>query len=692
VPRTSAQSYARNRSSQRGRNERNRDDSNKWKAEDRARKLEERSFIGWDSEGYSPVEGEPQLTMLFGCSVPGRHVIGEKVSTKEMLDLILSVEADFPDAFHVGFAFEYDVNQILQDLPWRYLNLLKDFGRVRWNGYKIKHIPHKMFTVSKSGIVATVYDVFGYFHSKYTTAIEKYGVGTAAQRVRIAAGKERRGNFTWADIDEVLDYWSVEISLLPALMDCIRDAAYGGGFRITQWYGPGALANYALRHNGVSAYMSKRIPGFAQAAIRAAFAGGRFQAWQCGEYDGDVYTRDKNSAYIQAIAELPRLDNGKWVRGDASKIKSRNDIARFGLYHITFDTNDDSRGGQWRDRGIPEPPYPLFHRDKNGKLTWPGRVDGWYWSPEAKLVAESKHAKFDEAIIYQDDGTYPFGWVEERYQTRVHLQEMGNPAEKAFKWALAAMFGAFARRVGWDKKTRKPPRSHELAWAGYTTSHCRAAIYPVAVYAYRKGGLISVDTDGVTATVPFPEDITPEGYGTGLGEWKQEHFSGMLYWQNGIYWLRDPDNGEWKEAKSRGVPKGVISLSDAQAALADASFKRPYKPAEIVTQRTRYVGYKQGLNNQFGRWRVWSTEPNKIMFGGTGKGAHLPPFCRACQAGNQVLHTITHFPPSVMESTPHKLPWLEAMADDTAIGTIDVENFIIAETEIIDERDERDYL
>lgn len=690
--RTSEEAIERDRVSSRARYHRNKPQRQKGEAEYRARMFEQRPFIGWDSEGYDTEPGTPQLTMLFGCSVPGRYVIGERVSTKEMLDLILQVEAEFPDAFHIGFSFDYDVNQILQDLPWRYLNLLKDFGKVRWNGYRIKHIPHKMFTVSKAGITATIYDVFGYFHSKYTTALDKYHVGTVEQRKRIARGKDHRGNFTWAEIDEVLEYWSVEISLLPDLMEHIREACYNGGFRISKWYGPGALANYMLRHNGVRQYMSKRIPGYAQAAIRAAFAGGRFQAWQCGEYIGDVYTRDKNSAYVQAIALLPRLDNGKWSRVDAHKINSDRDIARFGLYHIVFDIGDRANGSEWRNRGIPEPPYPLFHRDSHGRLSWPSRTDGWYWSPEARLVAGSEFATFVEAIEYSDDGSYPFAWVDERYQTRVHLQEMGNPAEKAFKWALAAMFGAFARRVGWDKKTRKPPLSHELAWAGFITSHCRAAIYPVAVYAHRHGGLISVDTDGVTSTVPFPENITPEGYGSGLGEWKQEHFSGILYWQNGIYWLRDEDGRDWQEAKSRGVPKGVISREDAEAAFASASFKPPYSPAVIKTRKTRYVGYKQGLNGQFARWRVWSTEDGKLVFGGTGKGAHFPPMCRACCRGDRRLHTITHIPPREMVSEPHKLPWLEELSDDMAIGNIDVENFITSEAEIIDERDERDYL
>lgn len=682
MSRSSHTAIERDRVSARSRYHRTRDHARKVQKAYKEERYENRPFIGWDSEGYDyfichadgTVEKGPQRTMLFGCSVPGKYVTGIAVSSKEMLDLILQVESEFPESFHVGFSFDYDVNQILQDLPWRLLAVLKILGTVKWKGFRISHVPHKIFSVSKDGVSVTIYDCFGYFHSKYTHALDKYKVGSAEKLRIIAEGKSRRGTFTYAELPEVITYWEAEISLLPELMEHIRTAAYGGGFRIGAWHGPGALANYALRYNGAREYMSRNVPGYAKAAIRLAYAGGRFQAWQCGEYNGDIYTLDKNSAYVQAISILPNLAKGRWERQDASKIHGPDDIARFGLYHIIFDDHIPQRQREWRARGIPERPYPLFHRDKNGRLTWPDRVDGWYWSPEARIVAGIPQARFAESIVFCDDGTFPFRWVSDSYDTRVHLQDMGNPAEKAYKWALAAIYGAFARRVGWDRKTRQAPRSHELAWAGYITSHCRAAIFDVAQYAYKKGGLISVDTDGVTSTVPFPESLVPEGFGKGLGQWKQEHFSSLLYWQNGIYWLRDEDGKTWKEAKSRGVPKGVISITHAQEALANASFVPPYKPAKIVTTRTRYIGYRQALGGrQFNRWRKWEHEPNEITFGGAGKGTHIPPFCHECRTQAGGLHTITHIPPKQLISVEHRLPWLQAEPDDMTVGEIEQE-------------------
>jgi len=63
------------------------------------------------------------------------------------------------------------------------------------------------------------------------------------------------------------------------------------------------------------------------------------------------------------------------------------------------------------------------------------------------------------------------------------------------------------------------------------------------------------------------------------------------------------------------------------------------------------------------------TTDQYITFGGTGKGAHFPTFCAKCKGGERHMHTVTMMPPKTMESTPHKLPWLEEIKE-TEIGDI----------------------
>lgn len=638
-----------------------------------------RPFIGWDGEGYTD-ENDDHHYMLFGAST-GACITGPSLSTTECLELILEVERENPDAYHVGFAFEYDINMILKDLPWRTLAILREYSHCRWadpqtnKRYRIEHVPHKWLRVSCNGVSATIYDTFGFFHCGYLPALKKYGIGSKSKLDHIRAGKAERANFTFADIEAVKSYWMDEISLLPPLMDAIRTAAYGGGYRISEWHGPGALAAYLLRDVGVSKWHSKekKTPAEVRYAIRAAYAGGRFTGALCGLYLGDVYTADLNSAYIYACSLLPRMDRGSWNRQNPNDVDPRN-LARFGLYRLEFDAGRKGADNS-RKSGLPEPPYPLFHRSKNGVLRWPRSGDGWYWSPEAELALSiDGYARVLEAWVWNDDGTYPFRFVNDAFDRRVELQHRGDPAEKAYKWGLAAMYGAFARRVGWNRQLRKAPPSHELAWAGFITSWCRAAVYRPAMSAWSRGktrGLISIDTDGVTATVPFePEDLC-NGVGESLGQWKLEKYTGILQWQNGIYWLRN-NEGEWVDPKSRGIPKGAIPLETAMAAYKAMDFSvRPFTQPTLTVVRTRFIGYGQALRGQFTRWRKWVTEPVSITMGGNpmGKALHFFPRCNACRAAKQgtpfpdtsvnALHTITTTVPSEHKSHPHKLPWLE---------------------------------
>lgn len=667
MARVGAESYARNRKLQKGRNERSNPNRHRTHGDldYHVTRKSERPFVGWDGEGYRAfaVDSLGQVDiqhryMLFGSST-GHYTTAVDLGTMECLELILFVERQYPDAFHVGFSFEYDVNMILKDLEWRYLAVLNDTGVVKWRGYRIKHTPHKSFSVSKDGVCATIFDVFGYFHSSYIRALIKHGIGTKEELSRIQTGKNERSNFSYSDIEYVVQYWSAEISLLPPLMDALREACYNAGFYITQWHGPGALASYALRKYGVLSWKASKVPAHIQGAVRLAYAGGRFMAWRCGLYEGPVYTADINSAYAYACAQLPRLDRGEWVRHDGKEIKSARDICHFALYRIRFDAREMER--QAREQSIP---FPLFNRDKKGNLTWPAVTEGWYWSPEAALVAGSEYADFLEYWEFRDDGSRPFWFVQGAFDRRLELQHASNPVEKAYKWFLASIYGQFAQRVGWDRRTRKAPRSHQLEWAGYITSYCRAMVYRAAVDVAKRGGLISIDTDGVTSTVPFREDKLPNGMGEGLGQWKLESFSGLLFWQNGIYWLRDGE-GEWRDPKTRGIPRGAIDFTTAyHAYTTHASWCSGKKRnPSIHLTRTRFIGYRQAMHNRFTEWRHWQQEPVDVIFGGSGKGKHVANLCDLCNLGSGErnagsLHRITHFPPDGTLSQPHKLPWL----------------------------------
>lgn len=609
-----------------------------------------KQFIAWDGE-----ECRDAGYCLFGNST-GLYVRSPFLSTREMLDLIIQTGREHPGAFHVGFAFYYDVNQILKDIGKVRIAVLHKCGKVMWNGYTIEHIPHKIFTVSKFDeesnkvIRVRIDDCWTYFRCRFDAACRKYGVGLD-HIDKVSEGKDARDTFMWENIDWIETYWRYELADLVLLMDRIRKDVNDAGFYIGQWHGPGALASYALKEHGMAAF-KRKTPDEILPAVQRAYSAGWFERYQAGVHDGPVYTGDINSAYVYAISLLPNLANGDWeyIKNPNPAMVRRN---RFALYHIR------RKGGfsqfMASCHGIPQ---PLPVREMSGVISHPVDADGWYWAPEAALVAGDPNAEFLECWLFHDDGTYPFKWVAESYEHRLLLQRLGNPAEKVIKWMLASLYGRVAQRVGWDESTFEPPAWHQLEWAGFITSMCRSMCYRAAMDVALRGGLVSVDTDGVMSTVPFSPKAFTTGIGDGLGEWKLEEFTGLIYIQNGIYWLKDSE-GKWIDPKLRGVDKDAMKRAKVDMS-GEAAIKMLANGESLTIHKKSFIGYGQALHGDWGRWRQWEERTHTIDVHYSGKRQHVKFTCRACKGGFGIadcLHDLSPVPADTMESQPHTLPW-----------------------------------
>lgn len=594
----------------------------------------------WDGEGVRQFichpDGMVELDhpmVLFGCTL-GPRIKYVNLKTIDCLNLIYEVGAENPGVIHVSFSFGWDVNQILKDLPIRALHVLRLYGKVWFEGFHIEHVPRKWFIVRHRGIQVKIFDVFLFFNCKFGVALRKYEIGSEEELARIDAGKEERPNFTWLDIDHIEVYWWIENHLGVKLMDKLRSIIYGAGRYITSWHGPGALASYALRNNGVSEHMDKGIPDDINLAARFAMFGGRFQAFQAGYFEGPVFDRDINSAYAYAFSRLPSLRNGKW-RYDPFPDREATKQIRLGLYHIRYKSKMSLL------------PKPLPHRDKNSHVSFPCITEGWFHASEAAIVRNDPNAEFLGAWIFEDDGSYPFAWILDSFQDRIKLQEQGDPSEKTIKWELAALYGQAAQRAGWERKGMAPTW-HQLEWAGAVTAECRSMIFMASARAGKS--LVSMDTDGFISLAPV--NVLPNGIGENLGQWKATEYTGILYLQNGIYWLRD-GNGNWTPPKSRGIPRKKLDFESVIDSI------RQNKNLQV--SQHMFIGYGLALRGQIDKWRRWVDVPRTIAFGGGGKAQHLPNICPSCKRGyswGDAMHPLFQVPPDEMYSTPYVLPWL----------------------------------
>src|SRR5271169_1308300 len=339
-------------------------------------RLKDYPFIAWDGEaptdtGYS----------LFGSS-EGHEICRPGLTTEECFDLLLDAKEEFPKSIFIIFGSRYDWDEITrQSMPVDRQARLKWYGHVYWHGYTIKEVEGKFFQIKKGARSVTIYETIGWFLKPYVAALKDYGIGTADEIALLEHEKNRRSEFTWSEIGQIREYMRLELKLMPQLMDKIRSICVDAGFSPRAWYGPSALGMEALRKHKVYDAMAK-CPAAVNRAAQYAYAGGRFETFRGGIL-GETWTYDMNGAYMHAaLSDCPNLARGQWRQG------REFEPGKFGMYHITY-----------VEKGPLDctKPYPLFRRMKNGNVLWGRRVDGWYWAPEAELVADDSCATFHEA-------------------------------------------------------------------------------------------------------------------------------------------------------------------------------------------------------------------------------------------------------------------------------------------------------
>jgi len=606
-------------------------------------------FIVWDGEGITYHDDEPQSYVLFGASTGtlDYHIKSHALTTDECLSYIIDIERMYPAATHVGFAFKYDAEMILSELPVRSWRYLMRHGFVRWKGYRITYHPGKRFTVSKTidgqRYTATIYDVWGFFQSSFIAACLKWlDDEDRATLQRVIDGKAKRGKFTADDMPYIEEYWRAENALAVKLVNMLYDALEAADLVPSEWHGPGAIAKVIYNRHKIRTHMARSehdvrddrdmklasLPEEVNHASRIAYLGGHFECYQIGHHDKPVWQYDINSAYPHAISLLPDLSDGEWeyVR------EPTFNPDMYALWRITYDAYDSR---------LITRAFPLPYRDERGCVAFPMTTDVWVWTPEAALVANDHHAHISEAWIYHPGSDLrPFDFVREMYAERRYRKAHGDPSEKALKLALNSLYGKMAQRAGWQDG-RPLPRFHQLEWAGYVTSYTRAMIYD----AIRQAGdnTIAVETDAIFSTVPLDLPVS-----TNLGDWECTEHEWITYLTSGMYWT------DTKSAY-RGMDPDSLTHETAIRWLSESTAHKWRKP--IVGSTTRFIGAGAGLGTK--RHRQWITENRSVWVGWMGKRFHGADACGACRSGASGSETLHRTAVAVAGgiSHPHALPW-----------------------------------
>lgn len=621
-----------------------------------ARGTMERPFVAWDGEGWNDEKGRHKYVLL--ANSLGQRIIadhGKSLSQKDVFKFFMDTKRAVPDAYHVVYGGNYDFNMIIKGngLHPNFAKVLYLVGAIVYDNYIVRYTPKRILQVTETQFSKpdeaietasfTLYDVLPFFQTSFVKACDSYLGTDWFERDTIIAQKKERGNFSWDKLDEIIYYNDAELVNLVALMNELRQRLFDAGLLVSKWYGPGAIAELMFRRNNVKNAMDQTYhetkPELA-AASRAAYSGGRFELIRPGHSSKPVYEYDINSAYPYAMTKLPNLQRGKWrhVNRDPGDV-------HFGVYHAQFHM-----------ARLPDyehiPPQPLFARLQGGQILYPTQVSGWYWSPEIRVARNyvERHGgelRIDQAWIFEeaDPSDRPMAFIEEYYRQRQLLKRLGNGAQVGIKLGLNSLYGKMAQQVGYDPDKKRLPPFHQLEWAGWVTSHCRAQLLEAVVENLDE--VVAFETDAVFSLCELPRLRV----GNGLGEWERVKFSNMTYLQSGLR-FGDLEDGT-PEPRTRGFSELNMSRGDIVNGLLDGVWSIEVPDRKFITIGT-------ALYQNFHEWCQWkdSTKTVELMeFNMGSKRVHLNAVqCLGCANTFEM-----GYKPIIRPDAWHEtwVPWLE---------------------------------
>jgi hypothetical protein len=433
-------------------------------------------------------------------------------------------------------------------------------------------------------VSATLWDVGGFFQESLVSVLDKW-LPNDPDRQFIARMKDNRALFRRDQLDEIRAYTAAELRCLVTLMDRVRDACRNMGLTLKQWHGAGAIASAMMTANDIKAHMQPS-PAPVFEAARGAFSGGHIEIFKIGHHGakpGDVvHHYDINSAYPDRLRWLPSLAGGTWTRGAGTPPPG------FTLVRVAYRFMD----------GLPF--YPLFFRERGGRIIYPPRGSGWYWFPEFDAARDFAErfgaAQFDVLdwwhMTPRDATERPFAWIEGYFERRKFLVEeaartgIPNGEEKVLKLGYNACYGKTIQQIGAkldDDGTVKPPSFFQIEYGGMVTAGCRAALMRAAMQ--NPAAIIAIATDGIFSTAPLDLHCPPDKQ---LGAWEYKKHTGMTMVMPGVYWLHDEKRDT---LHSRGFDKDQF----AGAATVLAAWRR--RQSRLTVRLRRVIGLGSALTS-----------------------------------------------------------------------------------------------
>ena len=460
-------------------------------------------------------------------------------------------------------------------------------------------------TGGKWGASSKVWDCIRFFGCSFHQAITDWKSGNPEQWARIKAMKDKRGSFSDERPDEIMRYCQEECTLLARMMRKVVEGHEEAGWKLKAFYGAGSTGKAMLEANDVKTYKGPRLkdlPDDLRGAIMCSFFGGRFENSFVGTMKRPVWSKDIASAYPYAMVHLPCLACGTWRHVPMGQ-SLMTEVSKAPLACARFEVKPlperERHAMAWA---------PLPFRDESGSICYPLHFHGWAWKPELMqaLLGWPGLVVVHEAWVYDKRCDHqPFAFMPDVYRRRVAIGKEGPGL--VLKLGANAGYGVTAQSIGED------PPFQQWVWAGNITSTCRSQALECMRVPADRWSILTVATDGITATedfhVPAPRETGTRGcrapydpkkpqFPDGevkepLGGWETEMIEeGMFVAKPGMYFRLNVDE---KKLRARGIGrKELFSNKDRLIAAFEGWDRQDFKFSVKVESR-RFYGAKSTI-------------------------------------------------------------------------------------------------
>jgi len=473
-------------------------------------------IIGWDSE--TDYNGN---IWLLGNS-ENRYILYPDLDSI----LLFMSNKRYRNKLNLFFNIQFDVSVILKKLPEDKLFEIADTGNTTYNGYKLKYIDKKYFSITYQKHSVAFFDIAQFFagFSLQTASVQFLNDS------KNVVEKEEFSNpeYIKKHQNELIEYCLKDCKLTKRLGDYLFKMFKDVGVVCNQPYSTAYLSQvYFIKNCDIPKFSD--VPYVAQKYAFEAYRGGRFEIRLRGMYNNPLYKYDINSAYPEQIANLIDIRKGEWI-----EVNKYSKKAYYGYYLIEWTPKNNL---EWQ-------PLPIQH---NGVIIFP-KVKMLYWVTKKELEIAKKLGKvlvYRGVEFYPDSIEYPFKKeITKMYNNRLELKKQNNPLQYVLKILMNSFYGKMIQRVNNTTGNLFLP-----IYATEITANTRLKIFNT-LKRYNKE-IIAVFTDCVISKSPLDLPVSKE-----LGNWDFEIFDKGLFIQSGVYHLV----GNQPIAKFRGFSTGINLL------------------------------------------------------------------------------------------------------------------------------------